>query len=83
MSSNSGLDDPNDQLEDDEVASNAPKDSDGGDNGGMDDLFGDGDDDPNETADVEAESTVYGPAQLRVKSLHLGLTYFFQATRPR
>lgn len=43
MSSDSGLDDPNDQLEDTEVAEDAPN--------AMDDLFGDGDmdDEPTET----------------------------------
>lgn len=58
MSSDSGLDDPNDQLEDTGVASNAPKASDDGENGGVDDddLFGDGDDEPTETV----EPTVYG-----------------------
>lgn len=55
MSSDSGLDDPNHQLEDTEIA---PKGSDDGENGGMDDLFGDVDDEPIETA--EAEPTVYG-----------------------
>lgn len=56
MSSDAGLDDPNHQLDNAEVAPNG---SDDGENGGMDDLFGD---DPTETAEAEAEPTVYGPS---------------------
>ncbi|KAE9972350.1 hypothetical protein BLS_004060 [Venturia inaequalis] len=52
MSSDAGLDDPNHQLDNAEVAPNG---SDDGENGGMDDLFGD---DPTETAEAEAEPTV-------------------------
>lgn len=59
MSSDSGLDNPNNQLEDTEVAPNGLDD---GENGGMDDLFGD--DEPTETADPDpdAEQAVYEPS---------------------
>lgn len=62
MSSESGLDDPNDQLEDTEVASNAPKDDDN-ENGELDDLFGD--DGPDEVA----ETSVYGLSSYLTRKL--------------
>lgn len=71
MSSDSSLDDPNDQLEDIEVASNAPKASDDGENGAVDDddLFGDGDDEPTETV----EPTMYGRLLLAVEPYQFDL----------
>lgn len=55
MSSDSGLDDPNDQLQDIDLTPNAPKGSDDGiDKEEMDDLFGDDD------VDEEAEAKAYG-----------------------
>ena len=55
MSSDSGLDDPNDQLEDTELAANAPEGSDDGiDKEEMDDLFGD------DEVDEAAEAKAYG-----------------------
>jgi hypothetical protein len=54
MSSDSGLDDPNDQLEDTGAISDAPKGSDDGiDKEEMDDLFGD-DDEVDEAAEAKA-----------------------------
>jgi hypothetical protein len=55
MSSESGLDDPNDQLQDTELTPNAPNGSDDGiEKEEMDDLFGD------DEVDEAAEARAYG-----------------------
>jgi hypothetical protein len=66
MSSDSGLDDPNDQLEDTEHTPNAPKGSDDGiANEEMDDLFGD------DEVDEEAEAKAYDLLRLLIQLSHV------------